>query len=112
MKDKHFIDLLQLGYRAEVKPVLGRWYIHNNIQIKLKIKYANEDNCGISSYYNKNNENNDNNDNDNNKNNNRNNDNILQIKQNNEFIQEKELEEVYVYMMGLESTPNNSHIKR
>lgn len=109
MNAKHFIDVLKLVYRAEVKPVLGRWHIHNNIQTKLKIKYANEDNCGISSYYNKNNENNDNNKNNEN---NRNNDNILQIKQNNEFIQEKELEEVYVYMMGLESTPDNLHIKR
>jgi hypothetical protein len=98
MNAKHFIDVLKLVYRVEVKPVLGRWYIHNNTQTKLKIKYANEDNCGISSYYYENNEN------------------ILQIKQNNEFIQEKdkdkELEEVYVYMMGLESTPDNLHTKR
>ena len=27
---------------------LGRWKIHNNKQTNLKIKYANEDNCGIS----------------------------------------------------------------
>jgi len=27
---------------------LGRWNIHNHRQTMLKIKYANEDNCGIS----------------------------------------------------------------
>ena len=27
---------------------LGRWNIHNHRETTLKIKYANEDNCGIS----------------------------------------------------------------
>jgi len=29
-------------------PTLGRWNIHNHKETILKIKYANEDNCGIS----------------------------------------------------------------
>jgi len=31
-----------------VKTPLGRWNIHNYGETILKIKYANEDNCGIS----------------------------------------------------------------
>ena len=30
------------------KASLGRWNIHNHRETALKIKYANEDNCGIS----------------------------------------------------------------
>lgn len=29
-------------------PLLGRWAFHNHSKTILKIKYANEDNCGIS----------------------------------------------------------------
>lgn len=32
----------------EVKTPLGRWTFHNPRETSLKIKYANEDNCGIS----------------------------------------------------------------
>jgi hypothetical protein len=35
-------------YLTHVKPPLGRWNAHNHNQTVLKIKYANEDNCGIS----------------------------------------------------------------
>jgi hypothetical protein len=31
-----------------IKVPLGRWNIHNYRETTLKIKYANEDNCGIS----------------------------------------------------------------
>lgn len=31
-----------------VNPNLGRWTIHNYKETTLKIKYTNEDNCGIS----------------------------------------------------------------
>ncbi len=30
-----------------VKPVLGRWTIHDSKETSLKVKYANEDNCGV-----------------------------------------------------------------
>jgi hypothetical protein len=30
-----------------IKPLLGRWTIHNSKETSLKIKYANEDNCGV-----------------------------------------------------------------
>jgi len=29
-----------------IKPVLGRWTIHDSKETSLKVKYANEDNCG------------------------------------------------------------------
>ena len=42
------IRALKLSYFAQVKTPLGRWNIHNQQETTLKIKYANEDNCGIS----------------------------------------------------------------
>lgn len=60
---------------SQVKTPLGRWNIHNHSQTILKIKYANEDNCGIS--YN-------------------NHKNIIQ--QNNQLDDNE-----YIYMMGYES---------
>jgi hypothetical protein len=56
---------------------LGRWKIHNYKETTLKIKYANEDNCGISY----------------------NNTNIKQIQENKELVDN----EKYVFMMGYES---------
>jgi hypothetical protein len=32
-----------------VSPPLGRWNIQNYRETALKVKYANEDNCGVSS---------------------------------------------------------------
>jgi hypothetical protein len=32
-----------------VNPPLGRWNIQNSRETALKVKYANEDNCGVSS---------------------------------------------------------------
>jgi hypothetical protein len=72
-------------YHAPVKTPLGRWNIHNNTQTKLKIQYANEDNCGTSGNYSEYTE---------------------QIKET------QELDELYVYMMGSESLPDSFHTKR
>ena len=33
---------------SHIKAPLGRWNIHNHKETTLKIKYANEDNCGVS----------------------------------------------------------------
>ena len=41
-------DLFNRIFLTNIKPPLGRWKIHNHTQTTLKIKYANEDNCGIS----------------------------------------------------------------
>ncbi len=41
-------SILSLLKRSEVKPPLGRWTVHNKRETSLKIKYANEDNCGVS----------------------------------------------------------------
>jgi hypothetical protein len=37
-----------LNMFKNIKVPLGRWNIHNHRETTLKIKYANEDNCGIS----------------------------------------------------------------
>ena len=58
---------------------LGRWKIHNNRQTGLKIKYANEDNCGISGINYKN---------------------TRQIEINNGLY-----DDPYIYIMGYESIP-------
>ena len=62
----------------DVNPPLGRWNIHNYSETTLKVKYANEDNCGASCHnYQK----------------------TTQIQQNNRSDEHNE----YVYMMGYES---------
>jgi hypothetical protein len=61
-----------------VNPSLGRWNIQNYRETALKVKYANEDNCGVSCH---------------------NFQNTTQIQQNNESQQDDE----YCYMMGYES---------
>ena len=33
---------------SQVVTPLGRWNVHNPQETSLKIKYANEDNCGVS----------------------------------------------------------------
>lgn len=65
------------NYLSYVKTPLGRWTIHNHSQTILKIKYANEDNCGLSYYNNKK---------------------ITQLDENNDLE--------YMYMMGYESFHN------
>jgi len=42
-------NILELFKRSgQVKTPLGRWRVHHDRETILKIKYANEDNCGIS----------------------------------------------------------------
>ena len=66
---------------TQVNVPLGRWKIHNNRHTGLKIKYANEDNCGISGInYKKN---------------------TAQIQTNKGLV-----DDPYIYIMGYESLPN------
>jgi hypothetical protein len=76
-------SILNLFKRIHFTPVnmpLGRWKIHNNKQTNLKIKYANEDNCGISGIQYKN---------------------TKQIQTNNDSDDNQ-----YIYSMGYESVHN------
>ena len=59
------------------KTPLGRWNIHNHVETALKIKYANEDNCGVSCH------------------------NSANTTQHDEFDHDDQM-----YMMGFESTHN------
>ena len=81
MNSLRILNIFKHLYSPHLKVNLGRWNIHNDSQTILKIKYANEDNCGLSS-------------------NNNNNKNIKQIYQNNELYHDKE----YIYMMGYDPT--------
>jgi hypothetical protein len=74
----------------QVKTPLGRWNINNFRQTSLKIRYANEDNCGTCGEYYKN---------------------TTKNSENNEYKQNEELEKQYIYMMGSESLPDNIHLK-
>ena len=47
MSIKSIISIIKNISIPHVKPQLGRWNIHNYKETTLKIKYANEDNCGI-----------------------------------------------------------------
>ena len=42
--------ILTLYKRAteQIRPTLGRWTNHTEKETSLKIKFANEDNCGVS----------------------------------------------------------------
>ena len=82
MNAKRIIDVFKNLGVSQVKTPLGRWNIHNYKQTALKVRYANEDNCGVCNDYNKN---------------------TTQIKENNVY---KELDETYIYMMGSESLPD------
>ena len=48
MNATRILDIFKRTSLTNIKPPLGRWKIHNNTETTLKIKYANEDNCGIS----------------------------------------------------------------
>ena len=48
MNPTRILNIFKRVYLTQVNVPLGRWKIHNNRQTILKIKYANEDNCGIS----------------------------------------------------------------
>jgi hypothetical protein len=69
-----------LNMFKHIKVPLGRWNIHNHRETTLKIKYANEDNCGISGNNYKN---------------------TIQIQEKNKFDDNQ-----YVYSMGYESVHN------
>jgi hypothetical protein len=61
---------------SHVTPPLGRWNTHNHKQTALKIKYANEDNCGTCGEY------------------------------TSQEIQDDPSEKLYVYMMGIDTVPD------
>lgn len=71
-------DIFKRVSVSHVKTPLGRWNINNYKETTLKIKYATEDNCGVSGYNYKN---------------------ITEIQQNNELDDDAK----YIYMMGYES---------
>jgi hypothetical protein len=48
MNAKRISDIFKRLYLTNATPSLGRWNKHNYTQTTLKIKYANEDNCGVS----------------------------------------------------------------
>jgi hypothetical protein len=50
MNFRSIIEIFKLRSFPHVKMPLGRWDIHNYRETTLKIKYATEDNCGISSH--------------------------------------------------------------
>lgn len=77
MSFRSIIGFLKCISLSHAKTPLGRWNIHNYKQTTLKIKYATEDNCGISHNNYKN---------------------ITQLEENNESDDKK-----YTYMMGYES---------
>lgn len=78
MNFKNIIGIFKGISRSHVKPTLGRWNIHNYRETILKLKYATEDNCGISYHNYKN---------------------ITQTQKNNELDDDNK----YIYMMGYES---------
>jgi hypothetical protein len=78
MNFRSIIGIFKRTSIPDVKTPLGRWNIHNNRETTLKIKYATEDNCGISCHIYKN---------------------ITQIQENNELDDDNK----YIYMMGYES---------
>jgi hypothetical protein len=96
MNARSIIDIFKSVSFAQVKTPLGRWNIHNYRQTTLKIRYANEDNCGTCGEYSEYNKN------------------ITQIPENNGYNQNqnRELDKQYIYMMGAESLPDNVDIRR
>jgi hypothetical protein len=77
------LDIFKRIYFTPVNQPLGRWNNHNYNQTLLKIKYANEDNCGISGISGNN-------------------------YKNTTQIQKNDLDDnQYIYIMGYESTQHN-----
>jgi hypothetical protein len=93
MSMRHIIHVLRSAYRGPTKTPLGRWNIDNHKQTKLKIQYANEDNCGTCQY-----------------DNGGVNQQITQY--NHENSPNEEGEELYLYMMGVDSVPDCRHTIR
>jgi len=82
MNATRILDIFKRIYFTNINPSLGRWNIHNYSQTTLKIKYANEDNCGISGNNYKN---------------------TIEIQKNNELDDNE-----YIYIMGYESVHGKS----
>ena len=80
MNVARILDIFRRTTSSQIKAPLGRWNLHNHKETTLKIKYANEDNCGISGNNSKN---------------------TTKIQKNN-VIDDNE----YIYMMGYESVHN------
>jgi len=80
MNATRILDIFRRITSSHIKAPLGRWNIHNHKETTLKIKYANEDNCGISGNNYKN---------------------TIQIQKNNDFDDNQ-----YIYIMGYESVHN------
>ena len=80
MNTKRISDIFKRLYLTNAIPSLGRCNNHNYTQTTLKIKYANEDNCGVSGNIYKN---------------------TTQIEKNNQLDDKK-----YIYDMGYESVHN------
>jgi hypothetical protein len=78
MNFKSISEIFKRVSVSHVKTPLGRWNIHNYKETTLKIKYATEDNCGISYSNYKN---------------------ITKTQEQNELDDDKK----YTYMMGYES---------
>jgi hypothetical protein len=91
MNARSIIDIFKRVFFTQAKTPLGRWNIHNYSQTTLKIRYANEDNCGTCGEHNRN---------------------ITQMLENNGYNENQELDELYIYMMGSETLPDNMHIRR
>jgi hypothetical protein len=81
MNTRLILDIFKRIFPTRNKPpTLGRWNIHNHRETILKIKYANEDNCGISGNNSKN---------------------TTKMMQKNDGLNDNQ----YIYMMGYESIP-------
>lgn len=100
----HIIYVLKTAIRGPVRTPLGRWSVDNHRQTMLKIQYANEDNCGSCGDSNI----------DNNSNSNSNIDsNIDSNNQGNRVFDIANDDEVYLFMMGVETVPSRVYtIKR
>ena len=89
MNVRHIILLLKTSFRGPVNTPLGRWNIGSHKQTSLKIKYANEDHCGTCGDYNTNKVD------------------ITPVQNHNPQFDEDDL---YVYMMGMETVPTIANI--
>jgi hypothetical protein len=47
MSVRNSVSILKKIFIPQVTPMLGRWNRNNYKETALKIKYANEDNCGV-----------------------------------------------------------------
>ena len=76
MSIRNSVGILKKIFHPDVTPLLGRWNRNNYKETSLKIKYANEDHCGVCS----------------------NSENTMEAPNNN-----KADETEYIYLMGYES---------